>query len=272
MSAPVPGRPGRPAGTSLIVCPDPEGVALRALDLMAGQLAEGLRRRGEAHLALTGGSSASHLYRAIRTEPRARRIDWSRVHLWQGDDRFVPAEHPDSNWGVALREWLESGEGPDVPASNRHPVPVEEALRLGRDERWAAERYEESLVATAPRRDGLPSLEVILLGMGGDGHILSAFPGGAVLRPGAPLAMGVPAPQHITPHLPRVTLSPLLLRTAGLVLVMVPGASKGDAVREAFATEGDPEQLPARLAVRPNAVWLLDAACAAAVRDAARPA
>jgi 6-phosphogluconolactonase len=260
------------APTSLIVCRDPAEIALRSLDLLVGELAAGVRRRGEAHLALTGGSSAVHLLRALRSEPRAARVDWSRVHVWQGDERFVTKEHDDSNWRVALEEWLDADLGATLALAGRHPVPVEEALRAGKDADAAAARYEELLLALAPRRADLPALDVILLGVGGDGHIMSAFPGSPVLRPGAPLVMGAPAPEHIGPHLPRVTMNPALLRAAGIVLVMVSGESKGAAVRAAFRGDADPERLPARAAVRPNAVWLLDEACAAASSEASSEA
>lgn len=249
--------------TSVLVCPDASTIAARALDLLLSQLSQALTARGEAHLALTGGSSAATLLRLLRDDPRARRLDWSGVHVWLGDERFVPTSHPDSNWGMAEREWLSAAGAPPV---RRHPFPVDEAIATGQDADWAARRYGAELAGLVPERDGVPALDVVLLGMGPDGHVLSAFPEGPALGPDAPLCLPVAAPEHIGPHVARVTLSPRLLTAAGIVLVMVPGAAKREAVERVFQGPRDPRRVPAQLALRPNAVWLLDAACADAAR------
>jgi 6-phosphogluconolactonase len=113
------------------------------------------------------------------------------------------------------------------------------------------------------RRDGgLPVFDVVLLGVGGDGHILSVFPGSAALEPGAPLAMAIPAPTHIEPHLPRVTLDPALIGVADHVLLSVAGAGKAPVLREIFGPDRDVRRWPAQLALTRRAVWLLDPAAA----------
>jgi len=246
-------------GTSVVVCPDVEGIAQRALDLVVEGLRTGIRRRGEAHLALTGGSSAAALFELLRTDPRATRVDWSRVHVWQGDERFVPIDDPDRNWAGALRDWLAADGG---PGAILHPIPVDEAIAGGHDAGWAAARYAEELDATLPLRDGVPSFDVLLLGMGVDGHILSTFPHSPPAREFEASVMPVAAPTHIEPHVPRVTLSPSVLRGALTVVVMVPGAGKADTVFDVLTSSADPERLPAQTAVRPNAVWLLEPGCA----------
>ena len=111
-------EPGPPATgvETLIVCPDREVIAARALDLLVDGLRTAIARRGEAHLALTGGSSATALFEVLCGSERARRVDWSRVHVWQGDERFVPWSHPDSNWSAARRGWLDHPGGPADPA------------------------------------------------------------------------------------------------------------------------------------------------------------
>ena len=254
----------------VIVCPDAATIAARALDLVVDALLAACRQRGVAHLALTGGSSAAALFGRITEDARARHVDWSQVHLWQGDERFVPLAHDDSNWAVALREWLDRDGAPFVPPANRHPIPVEAAMATDGDAESAARAYGEEMARTLPRRDGLPAFDVWLLGVGSDGHLLSAFPGGAAVnqgdRPGAALALGVPAPTHIEPHLPRVTLSPHLLAAASMLVVMVPGAAKAAIVARCFREPRDPGRLPAQAAVRPNAVWLLEEASAAELR------
>ena len=117
---------------------------------------------------------------------------------------------------------------------------------------------------------GQPALDVVLLGVGADGHILSTFPGTAPIGEEHRAALAVEAPAHVEPHVARVTLAPHLLRAAGLVIVMVPGGGKADVVAACFGSRRDPERLPAQLALLPNAVWLLEPDSAAGLEPAAR--
>lgn len=243
---------GRP---TIVVSDGPGAPARLAADLLVAWLAGAIGERGVAHVALTGGSSATGLYAALREPARAAALDWSHVHAWIGDDRFVPLDHADSNAGLALRELVAGGAGP-LPAANLHPIPV-----VG-DPAAAAATYAAEITALVPSRGGVPALDVVLLGVGGDGHLLSVFPGSAALAPDAPIAMGIPAPTHITPHLPRVTLSPAVLAAAGHVMPIVAGAGKAEVLGRIFGDVTDPSQWPAQLALRPNATWILDAAAA----------
>ncbi len=249
--------------TAVLQCADRDAIALRALDLLVDGLRAGIARRGEAHLALTGGSSAAALFALLRSDPRALRVDWRQVHVWQGDERFVPLEHPDRNWAGALRDWLDADGVPQIPAAHRHPIPVDAAIEAGHDAAWAAARYAEEIQEALPERAGAPAFDVVLLGVGGDGHILSTFPDTPPLREGSVPVLAVTAPTHIEPHLPRVTLTPFVLRAAGSIVVMVPGASKSGAVAACLGGPFEPLRWPAQLAIRSNAVWLLDPECAA---------
>ena len=249
--------------TAVMLCPDRAAIAARALDLLVDGLRVAIARRGVAHLALTGGSSASALFARLCGDPRTERVDWSAVHVWQGDERFVPWSDPGSNWSAARQGWLDHPDGPHIPASQLHPVPVDRAIAEGRDPAWAAEQYATALERSLPRARGVPVLDVILLGVGSDGHILSAFPGSAPVREERRVALAVEAPTHIEPHVARVTLAPHLLRAAGIVLVMVPGAAKAGIIAECFGGFRDPDRWPAQLAILPNAVWLLEPGSAA---------
>lgn len=243
------------SAATVVVCADKDDLASRALDLLLAGLAAGIDERGLAHLALTGGSSASALFGLLCADVRARALDWPRVHVWQGDERFVPLDHADRNWAGALREWLEIDGGTGAVL---HPVPVDEAIAGDYDAGWAAARYAAELEATLPLVEGVPSFDVLLLGMGGDGHILSTFPGTPPVSEERTPVMPVAAPTHIEPHLPRVTLSPFLLRAARSVVVMVPGAGKAQTVADVMRSPFEPSRLPAQLALRPNATWLLE--------------
>jgi 6-phosphogluconolactonase len=248
---------------SILVCDDRDEIAQRAADLLLTSLDLAIAARGEGHMALTGGSSASALFETLRRDEHARRLDWGRVHVWQGDERVVRLDHPDSNWAVALREWLDHADGPAVPETNRHPVEADAAVAGGHGPEWAAERYGAEVEQRLPRRHGLSGFDVVLLGVGGDGHILSVFPRSAALTEDRRAAVAVPAPEHIEPHLPRVTLAPRLLEAAGQIIVMVPGAAKADIVADCLGPVRDSQRWPAQLALLPTAVWLLEPESAA---------
>lgn len=236
-----------------------EGAVPRiAADLFVAWLGAAIGARGSAHVALTGGSSATGLYAALRDAERARAIDWTRLHAWIGDDRFVPLDHADSNGGLAIRELTDAGSGP-LPRANLHVVPG------GATPEEAAAAYAASIIGTVPLRHGVPAFDLVLLGIGGDGHLLSVFPGSAALADGSPLAMGIPAPTHITPHLPRVTLSPRILAAARHVMPMAAGAGKAAILARVIDGPADPAALPAQLALLPQATWVLDPAAAAAL-------
>jgi 6-phosphogluconolactonase len=268
----------------VVVLDDAEAVAAAAARIVVDSLNEAIAARGRADLALTGGSMAVPLYHELAWPPLREQVDWLQVHLWWGDDRFVPTDHPESNAGLAYAVLLhteartgESGEGASstdvlageapgvaVPAHQVHHFEIEEAIGAGRPARWAAERYERLLREQLPTGDGgLPAFDLVLLGVGPDGHLLSVFPGSPALAEDAPLVLDVPAPTHVEPHLPRLTLNPRLLGAARRVLVMATGQAKAETLGRVFGDAPDPTRLPAQLALRPNATWLLDRAAAA---------
>jgi 6-phosphogluconolactonase len=241
----------------VLVASGPDALARTSADLVIAALAGALGERGRAHLALTGGSSASGLYRELRSRPRVGAVDWSRVHLWFGDDRVVPLDHADSNAGLARRELLGEG-GVPVPAANVHVMLAGVDTAADDAGALAAAGYSAALASLTPWVDGVPVLDVLLLGMGPDGHILSVFPGSAALEPGAGVVLPIPAPTHIGPSVPRVTLHPAVVAAARWVLLVVGGTAKAPIVAEVL--EGDPpiERYPARVARIDTATWLLD--------------
>jgi 6-phosphogluconolactonase len=274
------------AEPNLVVLPDEPAVAREAAARMTAALAQAIRDRGEAHLALTGGSSAVSLYKELRDPHWVRMLDWRRVHLWWGDERLVPVDHPQSNIGLAYDILLElpalsgesgtGGEGVDVAsgdlpalpyvAENVHPYEVDEAVSESEPAQLVAQRYAEQLERYLPAVGNLPGFDVILLGVGPDGHILSIFPGSKALTSDE-LVVTVPAPQHVEPHLERVSLNPKLLNAAGTVLVMVSGAGKAGVMAHVLGAEHDPQQWPAQLALLPQTTWILDRGAAAEVQQ-----
>jgi len=272
---------GRPR-TQLL--PDPAAVAREAALIVRDALAAAIRERGRADLALTGGSTAGALY-GVLTSPEFRDgLDWERVHLWWGDERYVPTDHPDSNAGLAFDSLLaigarsgESGDGASstdvlaertpglpIPAANVHPIPVDLAIARGSEgAAWAAEEYARQLKNQLPTTpDGVPTFDVVLLGVGPDGHILSVFPESRALEATGPVVRTVPAPTHVGPHFERITLDPRILEAARQVVVMITGDAKAEMLARLLGSEDEASTLPAGRAIRDNAIWLLDSAAA----------
>lgn len=256
-------------GATILVLPDARAaVAETARRLVAG-IASAIETRGRADVALTGGSTAVPLYREL-AGPLRDRVAWDRTHCWWGDDRFVPRGHPLSNLFPADQMLLGAG-GVPIPDANVHPIPCTAALNRGLDAAWAAAQYAAELRTTLPLDRGLPVFDVILVGLGPDGHVLSVFPDSPAFASPEPV-VAVPAPTHVAPHVARVTLNPATLEVARAVIVVATGAGKADAVASVLAADGGSRDLvaadadrllPARRALRPGATWILDAAAAA---------
>ena len=262
-------------GATVLVVPDPDAGAAEAAEHIARSLAAAANARGRADWAATGGSTAPGIYNRLGARPLVDEMPWSRVHVWWGDDRMVPRDHPWSNvkplddilLGIA---WGEEGTaggpaGVPLPVANLHPFRTGEAIGAGHDAAWcAAELAAELVAAGLERLDGWPVLDLIVVGMGPDGHVLSVFPGSPAFASEA-LALAIPAPTHIEPHVERVTLNPALLRVARDVLVVAFGGAKAATVAQVFGQERDPGRWPAQLATRPGATWILDEAAASAL-------
>ncbi len=251
---------------ALAILPTAADVSAAAAQSIADTLAAAVRERGVAHWCTTGGSSAPGIYRALRAAPLRDAVDWSRVHTWWGDDRFVPAGDPASNVTPFDDVLREPGVGLAIPEANVHPVPVAEAMAGGSGPEGAAAAYEAQLRASGPSSGAtdLPVFDLVILGVGPDGHILSVFPGSFVFdQPGWVAA--VPAPTHVEPHVPRVTMHPSLVIAARSVLVVTAGAAKAEVLEQAWAG-GDPRDLPLRTTLSANATWLVDEAAGRLIR------
>lgn len=274
-------------GAELVVVDDETAVARESARRTMAALSEAVAQRGAAHIALTGGSGAVPFYKELRTPANRAALDWSKVHLWWGDDRFVPIDHPQSNVGAvyellfgAAERMGASGSGGqyddvvagDVAAlpidpNNVHPIEVEETLSDDHPTELAAQLYERALMRYVPlARGGVPMFDVFLAGIGPDGHILSLFPGSPGLAADAPIVLGIPAPTHVEPHIPRVTMSARVLPAARLILVMVSGDSKSEILSRVLGDVHDPKQWPSQSALLPNAVWVVDRAAVSALQ------
>ncbi|MSQ39665.1 MAG: 6-phosphogluconolactonase [Chloroflexi bacterium] len=242
---------------------DAEGVAEAAADRVIEAATTAVAARGVFHLCTTGGSTPAALYRALREPARAARMPWTQTQIWFGDDRFVPRADPLSNvYPLDTQMLSASADGAPSPLSPSavHPWPTSAA-----DAPTAVSAYLEELRgAGVPHTSaGFPIFDLVLIGIGGDGHCLSVFPGSPLALDGAPVAAGVPAPTHIEPHLPRLSFSLGVLASAREVLALAPGAGKAEALARIFSSTTAVIDAPAKAALIPTAIWLLDTASAA---------
>ena len=242
---------------------DAEGVAEAAADQVIEAATAAIATRGVFHLCTTGGSTPAALYRALREPLRADRMPWAQTQIWFGDDRFVPRADPLSNvYPLDANLLSASADGAPAPLSPSavHPWPTTAA-----DAPTAVDVYLEELRSTGVLHTpaGFPIFDLVLIGIGGDGHCLSVFPGSPLALDGAPVAAGVPAPTHIEPHLPRLSFSLGVLASAREVLALAPGAGKAEALARIFSSTTAVIDAPAKAALIPTAIWLLDTASAA---------
>lgn len=227
------------------VLPDLAALVARALEQVMAIAEEAIAQRGQFTLALAGGSTPKPLYGAIAQQA----LPWDAVHVFWGDERYVPASHPDSNEGMARQAWLDQV---PIPPSNIHAMPTDEA-----DPALAAERYDATLHRFFGSTPGdFPALDLILLGMGDDGHTASLFPQTPALEVRDRLiTVGNKDGQ------PRLTFTAPFINQARHVLFLVAGENKQTALSHVFAPDDDAALYPSRL-IQPQGslIWLLDAA------------
>jgi 6-phosphogluconolactonase len=237
------------------------------VDAAAARLADTIRSavaaRGRAMIVLTGGSNGIALLKTLGAH--ASRIDWSAVHLFWGDDRYVPGDDGERNDKQAREALLDHI---DIPPGNVHPMPASDG-EFGTDLAAAALAYERLLADCADPGEPTPRFDVHLLGMGPEGHINSLFPDTPAVRETTRMVVAV----HDSPKPPplRITLTLAAIQRSREVWLMVSGAAKADAV--AAAVEGaPPESIPAAGAVGlETTLWLLDGEAAAKLPAHLRP-
>jgi 6-phosphogluconolactonase len=229
--------------TSLTTCVDGEAAAKRAASEITRRLQSAREQRGAAHLALSGGTTPARTYELLAHELE----DWQAMHVWFADERCVGPEDEESNYRLARETLLDAATG--LAPEHVHRMEGE----LGPEQ--GAERYAEALRVHAPIDEELVALDVIVLGIGPDGHVASLFPGAPTLDVGAPaLCLGV----HDSPKPPpeRITLTLPVLHAAQRCVLLATGASKADAVD---AMLGEPTRhVPASLLRRGRLSVILD--------------
>ena len=194
------------------------------------------RLQGRCTIALAGGATPRPIYERMATARLAGRVAWDRIAVYFGDERCVPPDHPDSNYRMAYESLLRHVA---IPSASVHRIEGERA-----DADAAARDYERLLPA---------SLDVLLLGMGADGHTASLFPHSPALAEATRRMLAVSRP---SPSPGRITISPLVIELAHTILVVVGGADKAATVARAIEGPYVPDALPVQLAL--SGTWLID--------------
>lgn len=237
---------------SVEIAATPSELTRLASDRLVALIQQQLAHQDRFRLALAGGNTPKPVYEALAQAD----LPWERLEIFWGDERFVPPTHPESNQRMARLAWLDRV---PIPAENIYPMPTE-----GDDPEHCAQQYEADLQRAFGLAAGeWPLFDLILLGLGDDGHTASLFPHTAALQVQDRLVtVGDRQGQ------PRLTLTVPVLNAARQVWFLVAGASKVEALGHIFAPEDDAQTWPARL-VHPQGdlLWLLDAAAASGLPD-----
>ena len=240
---------------TVVVVRDAELLAEAAAARLLTRLVDAQALRGTASVVLTGGSIGIAVLAAVRRSPARAAVDWRRVDVWWGDERFVPADDPDRNERQAREALLDAL---DLDPARVHPMPPSDGPD-GADADAAAARYARELQAAAPPDHDVPPFDVLLLGMGPDGHTASIFPEAAAAHDER-LAVGV----HGSPKPPptRITLGFAALNDAREAWFVVAGEDKAPMVAMALGGAGRVQVPAAGVAGRAATLWLLDEAAA----------
>lgn len=250
---------------TVVVHPDADVLARTTAARLLVALVDAQSLRSPVHLGLTGGTVGIRVLAEVAASPLRDAVDWTGVHVWWGDERYLPSGHADRNETQAREALLDAL---PLPPGHVHPMPASDASD---DVDAAAAAYADELArVAAATTDGVadgeaddagpavPAFDVLLLGMGPDGHVASLFPGKSTLG----VADRTVVAEHDSPKPPpeRVSLTFPSIEGAEQVWVVVAGADKADAVQRALA--GDPETPAARALGRTRTLWLVDAAAA----------
>jgi 6-phosphogluconolactonase len=237
--------------------PDPHRLNHTVAQNIVALAHRAIEARGRFCLVLAGGSTPRQLYTLLATEEYAPHIDWSRVYVFWGDERCVPPDHAESNYRMAHESLLAHV---PIPAGHIYRIPGEAPPQQ------AAEEYEQALRTFFEQQVGDASsspatFDLVLLGMGSDGHTASLFPGTQAVHEES---RWVVACYVDTVQAWRITLTPVMFRHARQVIFLVAGEGKAERLHQVLYGHYTPGELPAQ-SIRPGegrVVWMVDKAAA----------
>ena len=234
-------------------------IARRAAQEFVQAAASGVREKGSFSVVLAGGSTPKALYSLLVNDPTLRaQVPWDKMHLFFGDERHVPPDHPDSNFRMATEAMI-----------SKSPMKPEQVTRIKGeypDAGQAALEYEKALHEYFKLKDEeYPRFDLVLVGMGNEGHTLSLFPGTKALHADGHIAVRNWVGKL---YAERITLTAPAASNAVQVIFMVTGADKAPALKAVLEGPFEPEQLPAQLLQPKNGklLWLVDAAAGSMLR------
>lgn len=240
------------------IYPDPRELSMAAAEMFIELAHNSIAERDRFIVALAGGSTPLKLYALLASEPYSERVDWSKVHVFWGDERCVPPDHPDSNYRRAYETFISQV---PLPEGNIYRIPGEKTPEQ------AASEYEETLLrffSSLPSEEerSQASFDLFILGMGDDGHTASLFPGSRSLNE---QVRWVVASYVDRLAAWRVTLTPALINRARKVVFLVSGSGKSYTLQRVIYGSYQPDRYPAQLIQPANGdlVWLVDESAAA---------
>jgi 6-phosphogluconolactonase len=219
------------------------------------ELAEAkIKEKGIFTFVLSGGSTPRLLYEELAGQAISKRIDWQNTHIFWGDERYLPPDHPDSNYRMASQALVSKL---DVPPANVHRISTE-----SHSVESAAEDYEKTLRhffrSPAGSKDNthLPSFDLVLLGLGQDGHTASLFPGDEILEEKYRWVVAVDG-ATASPPVPRITLTLPVLNEAHCVIFLVSGSGKKEIFQEIINNPGKASYPAARVRPSGRLLWFI---------------
>ena len=223
------------------------------VDAIAEKASAAIRQQGTFHIALAGGSTPKSIYELMATEHYQKILPWSNIHFYFGDERCVPADHPDSNYRMATQALLAKV---PVPEGNIHAVNIDLKNIAA-----SAERYEDELKKHLPITSGTPVFDLVLLGIGDDGHTASLFPGTDILTETRKWVAAVYVEKF---NAWRISLTYPVINAAANVFVIAAGSGKQKILKEVLSSEPVDDPYPVQR-IRPSGelVWYIDSAAAA---------
>lgn len=246
--------------STIRVLPDAAAVQRAAAEEFTARTEAAVRAHGAALVALSGGSTPRGLH-ALLADPAAPfrgRVSWTNLHVFWGDERPVSPDHPDSNYRMAYDTLLRHV---PIPSAQIHRIHGEDPDPANAAERYAGE-LRDGAAALRQLEEGVPRFDLVILGMGADGHTASLFPGSQAIRETTRLVVA-PEVAKLGGH--RISLTPLVLNRAAAILFLVTGGDKAEALAAVLEGPFLPDVYPSQV-VRPSSgalIWLVDRAAAA---------
>jgi 6-phosphogluconolactonase len=236
------------------VLPDPASVAREAADRIVAAAKAAIAAKGRFSIALAGGSTPKASFQLLASDAYRSKVDWPKVDIYFGDERCVAPDHKDSNYLMAKESLL-----------SKAPIAAENVYRMRGeiDPEQAAKEY--GLLLKQKLGDG--GIDLVMLGMGDDGHTLSLFPGTKAVTEREHRVVANYAENSTTGKSWRITMTAPFVNKAAAVLICVTGAGKAGRIRDVLKGPSEPERMPIQL-IQPSPgklIWLLDAPAAAAL-------